>query len=47
MTDHIAPDLAAYFDQEDARLADQIRRFGVPYRWSEVAAAPRPAAALP
>jgi hypothetical protein len=29
MTDHIAPDLAAYFDQEDARLADQIRRFGV------------------
>jgi hypothetical protein len=29
MTDHIAPDLAAFFDQEDARLADQIRRFGV------------------
>ena len=28
MTDHIAPDLAAFFDQEDARLADQIRRFG-------------------
>lgn len=29
MTDHIAPDLAAFFDQENARLADQIRRFGV------------------
>ena len=29
MTDHIAPELAAFFDQEDARLADQIRRFGV------------------
>jgi hypothetical protein len=29
MTDHTAPDLAAFFDQEDARLADQIHRFGV------------------
>lgn len=29
MTDHIAPDLAAFLDQEEARLADQIRRFGV------------------
>jgi hypothetical protein len=29
MTDHVAPDLAAFFDQEDARTADQIRRFGV------------------
>ncbi len=29
MTDDIAPVFAASFDQEDARLADQIRRFGV------------------
>ncbi len=29
MTDRIAPALAAFFDQEEARLADQIRRFGV------------------
>lgn len=29
MSDHTAPDLTAFFDQEDARLADQIRRFGV------------------
>lgn len=29
MTDIIPPALAAYFDQEDARISDQIRRYGV------------------
>lgn len=29
MPDRYTPEIAAFFDQEDARLADQIRRFGV------------------
>lgn len=29
MTDIIPPALAAFFDQEDARVSDQIRRYGV------------------
>lgn len=29
MSDQFTPEIAAFFDQEDARLADQIRRFGV------------------
>ncbi|MBN9215258.1 MAG: hypothetical protein ABS62_01965 [Microbacterium sp. SCN 70-200] len=29
MTDIIPPDLAAWMDQEDAHIADQIRRYGV------------------